>query len=38
MVDLGAFREDLQIDFVTGNILCTFGGGGGGYARTFLKF
>ena len=29
LVDLGTFREDSQIDFVTGNVLCTFGGGGG---------
>ena len=29
LVDLGNFREDSQIDFVTGNIFCTFGGGGG---------
>ena len=28
-VDLGTFREDSQIDFVTGNVFCTFGGGGG---------
>ena len=29
LVDLGAFREDSQINFVTGNVFCTFGGGGG---------
>ena len=30
LVDLGTFREDSQIDFVTGNVSCTSGGGGGG--------
>ena len=29
LVDLGTFREDSQIDFVTGNVFCTSGGGGG---------
>ena len=40
LVDLGTFREDSQIDFATGNVFCKFGegGGGGGYARTLLKF
>ena len=43
LVDLGTFREDSQIDFVTGNVFCTFGGRGGGggdfgYSRMFLKF
>ena len=28
LVDLGTFREDSQIDFVMGNVFCTFGGGG----------
>ena len=28
LVDLGTFREDSLIDFVTGNVFCTFGGGG----------
>ena len=32
-VDLGTFREDSQIDFVTGNVFCTFGGGGGGLRK-----
>ena len=27
LVDLGTFREDSQIDFVTGNVFCTSGGG-----------
>ena len=35
-------REDSEIDFPTGNVLCVCvcvrGGGGGGYTRTFLKF
>ena len=26
LVDLGTFREDSLIDFVTGNVFCTFGG------------
>ena len=30
LVDLGTFREDSQIDFVTGNVFCTFWRGGGG--------
>ena len=40
LVDLGTFREDSQIDFVTGNVFCTFFFffWGGGYARTLLKF
>ena len=33
LVDLGNFREDSQIDFVTGNVFFTFGGGGGGGGR-----
>ena len=26
LVDFGTFREDSQIDFVTGNVFCTFWG------------
>ena len=26
---MGTFREDSHIDFVMGNVFCTFGGGGG---------
>ena len=43
-IDLGlVIREDSQVDFATGNVFCTLGGGGGGrgwlgYTRTFLKF
>ena len=37
MVDLRTFRDDSQTDFVTGNVFARLGGGGG-YARTFLKF
>ena len=33
LVGLGTFREDSQIDFVTRNFFCTFGGGGGGVLR-----
>ena len=28
LVDLRTFREDSHIDFVTGNVFCTFGGRG----------
>ena len=38
LVDLGTFREDSQIDFVTGNVFCTSGGGGGGGAVTQERF
>ena len=38
LVDLGTFREDSQIDFVTGNVFCTFGAGGGVTQERFSNF